>query len=262
MKTTRAGFTAGALAALGVGACNETELDQQPATSNTTAIEGAYGGFMSGVHTDYYRLLATDTELWLAYGARSHEGFQATGFFHASGAVVDNAFSATSAVEYFNESPAGTGVALAIGDAAGQPPLLKGSFVIAGNTSGFSAGPIAGADFDYTAQALLSALDGTWLVTDLDGNRHELVVDGRSGSFHLDRDAPCAASGTFTAIAHRNAYAGAIAFGSDCASHLKYKRLHGVALAYANQVPAGTQLIAMFRDVLDNSVGYVLNGVR
>jgi hypothetical protein len=33
-------------------------------------------------------------------------------------------------------------------------------------------------------------------------------------------------------------------------------------LAYANQLPAGTQLIAMFHDVAGNSVGYVLNGVR
>lgn len=262
MRTTRSGFTAAALASLALAGCNESELDQGAGASNTSRIEGAYGGFMSGVHTDYYRLLLTNSEMWLAYGVKSHDGFQASGFFHSSGAIVDKTYAGTSAVEYFSESPAGMGVAQAVNDDAGQPPLLKGSIVIAGNTSGFSAGPIAGADFRYTDQALLSALDGSWLVTDLAGNLHELVVDGRSGSFELDRGNACTATGSFTAIAHRNAYHGVIHFGSGCPSHLQGMSLHGVALAYANQVPAGTQLIAMFRDVAGNSVGYVLNGVR
>jgi hypothetical protein len=261
MKITRAGFTTTALGALMLAACNESEMQQQGGSS-AYAIEGAYGGFMSGVHTDYYRLLLTDTELWLAYGVKSHEGFQAAGFFHASGSIVDRTYTGTSAVEYFNESPAGTGIALAVNDDAGQPPLLKGNVVIAGNTSGFSAGPIAGADFNYREPALLSMLDGSWLVRDLDGSLHELVVDGRSGSFELDRGSACSATGTFAPIANRNAYTGAISFGSGCASHVQGKTLSGVALAYANQLPAGTQLIAMFHDVAGNSVGYVLNGVR
>lgn len=262
MKTTRAGFTTTALAALALAACNDSALEQEGATSNATLIEGAYGGFMSGVHTDYYRLLLTDSELWLAYGIRTHDGFQAAGFFHSSGSIANKTYTGSSAVEYFNESPAGTGVASAVNDDAGQPPLLKGNIVIAGSTSGFSAGPIAGADFRYTDQALVSALDGSWMVTDLDGNLHELVVDGRNGSFELDRGNPCTASGTFKAIANRNAYTGTISFGSACPSNVQDKTLGGVALAYANQVPAGTQLIAMFRDVAGDSVGYVLNGVR
>jgi uncharacterized protein YfiM (DUF2279 family) len=262
MKTTRAGFTTTALAALVLAGCNESALEQQGAASNAALIEGAYGGFMSGVHTDYYRLLLTDTELWLAYGIKSHAGFQAAGFFHSSGSIVNKTYTGSSAIEYFNESLAGTGIASAMNDDAGQPPLLKGHIVIAGSTSGFSAGPIAGADFRYTDQALLSALAGSWLVTDLNGNLHELVVDGRNGSFELDRGNPCAATGSFAAIANRNAYTGTISFGSACPSHVQDKTLDGVALAYANQVPAGTQLIAMFRDVAGNSVGYVLNGVR
>ncbi len=142
MKTTRAGFTATTLAALALAACNDSGLAPEQQGSNGAAfIEGAYGGFLSGVHTDYYRLLLTDTDLWLAYGISSPRGFQATGFFHASGTIGNSTYTGSSAIEYFNESPAGTGTVSAVNDAAGQPPLLKGNFVIAGNTSDFSAGP-------------------------------------------------------------------------------------------------------------------------
>ncbi len=234
MKTTKTGITATTLAALALGACNDSGfvLEHADGAGNAPVIEGAYGGFLSGAHAgEFYRLLLT--------------------------------YTGTSASEYLGESPNGTGTAAAVYDDAVEPPLLKGSFVIAANTSNFSAGPIAGANFDYTSPALLTALGGSWQVTDLAGNSHALVVDGTNGSFTLDDGDPCVTTGTFTAVEARNSYTGTISFsGSSCPSNVQDKTLNGVALLYANQMPVGTQLIAMFRDVAGNSVGYVLNGVR
>ncbi len=267
MKTTKTGITATTLAALALGACNESGfvLEHADGAGNAPVIEGAYGGFLSGAHAgEFYRLLLTDTELWLVYGVDSTTaGFQATGFLQASGTIDGLTYTGTSASEYLGESPNGTGTAAAVYDDAVEPPLLKGSFVIAANTSNFSAGPIAGANFDYTSPALLTALGGSWQVTDLAGNSHALVVDGTNGSFTLDDGDPCVTTGTFTAVEARNSYTGTISFsGSSCPSNVQDKTLNGVALLYANQMPVGTQLIAMFRDVAGNSVGYVLNGVR
>jgi hypothetical protein len=265
MKTTKTGIAATALAALALGACNDSGfvLEQEGGANNVSVLEGAYGGFLSGAHTEYYRLLQVGTEAWLAYGINSNlEGFQATGFFRADGTILDKTYTGTSAVEYFGESPAGTGTSTAVYNDAVQPPLLNGSFVIGANTSGFSAGPIAGANFDYRAQARLTSLDGSWIVTDLNGNSHTLVVDGLDGTFTLDAGDPCAATGVFTALENRNAYEGVITFNNACPANVQNKTLNGVALIYANQTPVGTQLIAMFRDRTSDSVGYVLNGVR
>ncbi len=88
------------------------------------------------------------------------------------------------------------------------------------------------------------------------------MVTALDGSFTLDNGAACSATGLFTPVTGRNAYTDEITFSAGCDASLAGKTLKGVAFDYSSDTPAGTQLIAMFRDVTGNTVGYVLNGVK
>jgi hypothetical protein len=273
MRSTKTGLTTLALVAFALAACDDTGFSPNPdgggGGQTTATAEGAYGGTFTGANVATYRMLlsATDhgTDLWTAYGIQDQiAGFKASGLFQASGSLISNIYTGTTAFQYTALAAAQVGTASAVYNDISVPPLLGGAFTFNSTGTNFSGGPIINATFDYATPASLSRVGGSWSVTDLSGNSHALVVSAADGTFTLDAGGACAATGLFSASASHNFYTDEITFGAGagCDTSLQGKTLRGVAFAYTSSIPVGTQLIAMFHDNTGHTVGYVLNGVK
>ncbi len=131
MRSTKTGFTTLALVAFSLAACDDTGFSPNPngggGGQTTTPAEGAYGGTFTGANVATYRMLlsATDhgTDLWTAYGIQDPiAGFKASGLFQASGSLISNIYTGSTAFQYTALAAAQIGTASAVYNDVSVPP--------------------------------------------------------------------------------------------------------------------------------------------